>query len=677
MAEELGGKYTKTGSQERLRDEGTLQSQGEKSLDEEMPLMRKTAADDDVKQTKPPPPGSIVSCCIVLPDGSACDVDISKQATGQQLVDKICEKLNLLEKEYFSCTFVKRDVKFWLKMDKSIKKQIKGEPWKFLFEVKFYPVDPTLLHEELTRYQIYLQVREDVCEGKLPCSFMTLALLGSYACVSQLGEYDVDEHGSGIEYIKRVRFAPTQTEELLERISELHRTHRGQTPGEAELYYLENAKNMALYGIHMHEAVNVHGELVNVGVGAAGLVVYKDRVRLNRFVWAKILKISYKRNVFIIQIRPSQDELGGDGGEVLLHRFKLLNLVMAKRLWRLAVEHHAFFRLREPEKGERRRFSMVGYKYRFTGRTQYQSQQAADQINRSSQSVNRVAGDRFTWDRTLDPGTPYSVDRSEEVVMEGYRTTTLDLKRRNRSSVPYADTEDDDGSRAQLIAGKDAVAYHKTTHMSTSSSGDVFLTLPGQETPEPYGGTAYDARNAGRTPYPRDTDVVQGYMTPGYDPNKGVDDFRRELDADEVDSFNQQFQNGGYGADRYGAQRTAGYEVNGMGGESEQSGYGRQDDHLKVQAHMTGAAAGDGSWTEGVTTRTKTTTRKYTDSDGTLITEHRTEKEGVVETHIEKRTRSVDLDMDHDRALAEAIFAVTEMNPDLTVAKIEIQTKAE
>jgi len=40
-------------------------------------------------------------------------------------------------------------------------------------------------------------------------------------------------------------------------------------------------------------------------------------------------------------------------------------------------------------------------------------------------------------------GTPYSVDRSEEVVMEGYRTATLDLKRRNKSSVAYADSEED------------------------------------------------------------------------------------------------------------------------------------------------------------------------------------------------------------------------------------------
>jgi len=28
-----------------------------------------------------------------------------------------------------------------------------GGPWNFSFEVKFYPVDPTLLREELTRYR--------------------------------------------------------------------------------------------------------------------------------------------------------------------------------------------------------------------------------------------------------------------------------------------------------------------------------------------------------------------------------------------------------------------------------------------------------------------------------------------------------------------------------------------
>jgi len=30
--------------------------------------------------------------------------------------------------------------------------------------------------------------------------------------------------------------------------------YRGQTPAEAELNFLENAKKLALYGVHLHDA---------------------------------------------------------------------------------------------------------------------------------------------------------------------------------------------------------------------------------------------------------------------------------------------------------------------------------------------------------------------------------------------------------------------------------------
>lgn len=43
-----------------------------------------------------------------------------------------------------------------------------------------------------------------------------------------------------------------------------------------------------------------------LGVCANGLLVYKDRLRINRFAWPKILKISYKRNNFYIKIRPGE-----------------------------------------------------------------------------------------------------------------------------------------------------------------------------------------------------------------------------------------------------------------------------------------------------------------------------------------------------------------------------------
>lgn len=48
------------------------------------------------------------------------------------------------------------------------------------------------------------------------------------------------------------------------------------------------------------------GVAIMLGVCNSGLLVYRDRLRINRFSWPKILKISYKRNNFYIKIRPGE-----------------------------------------------------------------------------------------------------------------------------------------------------------------------------------------------------------------------------------------------------------------------------------------------------------------------------------------------------------------------------------
>lgn len=98
------------------------------------------------------------------------------------------------------------------------------EPWKFNFEVKFYPPDPAQLQEDITRYQLCLQIRNDIITGRLPCSFVTHALLGSYLVQSEVGDYDPDEHGR--TYLKDFKFAPNQTPELVEKVMDLHKTHK-------------------------------------------------------------------------------------------------------------------------------------------------------------------------------------------------------------------------------------------------------------------------------------------------------------------------------------------------------------------------------------------------------------------------------------------------------------------
>uniref|UniRef100_A0A8C0FPC1 Erythrocyte membrane protein band 4.1 like 1 n=1 Tax=Bubo bubo TaxID=30461 RepID=A0A8C0FPC1_BUBBB len=249
-------------------------------------------------------------CRVTLLDGSEYECEVEKHARGQVLFDMVCEHLNLLEKDYFGLTFCDSDSqKNWLDPSKEIKKQIRSGPWNFAFTVKFYPPDPAQLTEDITRYYLCLQLRADIITGRLPCSFVTHALLGSYAVQAELGDYDAEEHVGN--YVSELRFAPNQTRELEERIMELHKTYRGMTPGEAEIHFLENAKKLSMYGVDLHHAKDSEGIDIMLGVCANGLLIYRDRLRINRFAWPKILKISYKRSNFYIKIRP------GEVGQVL------------------------------------------------------------------------------------------------------------------------------------------------------------------------------------------------------------------------------------------------------------------------------------------------------------------------------------------------------------------------
>lgn len=52
---------------------------------------------------------------------------------------------------------------------------------------------------------------------------------------------------------------------------------RGQSPAEAELHYLENAKKLAMYGVDLHPAKDSEGVDIMLGVCASGLLVYRDK----------------------------------------------------------------------------------------------------------------------------------------------------------------------------------------------------------------------------------------------------------------------------------------------------------------------------------------------------------------------------------------------------------------
>ncbi|XP_074718605.1 band 4.1-like protein 2 isoform X13 [Strix uralensis] len=341
-----------------------------------------------------------VQCKVMLLDGTEYSCDLEKRAKGQVLFDKVCEHLNLLEKDYFGLLFYENsEQKNWLDSSKEIKRQIRSLPWIFTFNVKFYPPDPSQLTEDITRYFLCLQLRQDIASGRLPCSFVTHALLGSYTLQAELGDHDPEEHRS--DYISEFQFAPNQTQEMEEKVAELHKTHRGLTPAQADSQFLENAKRLSMYGVDLHHAKDSEGVDIMLGVCANGLLIYKDRLRINRFAWPKILKISYKRSNFYIKVRPAElEQFESTIG------FKLPNHRAAKRLWKVCVEHHTFFRLVSPEQPPKAKFLTLGSKFRYSGRTQAQTRQASNLIDRPAPHFERTSSKRVS--RSLD-GAPMGI----------------------------------------------------------------------------------------------------------------------------------------------------------------------------------------------------------------------------------------------------------------------------
>ncbi|XP_068395416.1 protein 4.1 isoform X6 [Eschrichtius robustus] len=343
-------------------------------------------------------------CKVSLLDDTVYECVVEKHAKGQDLLKRVCEHLNLLEEDYFGLAIWDNATsKTWLDSAKEIKKQVRGVPWNFTFNVKFYPPDPAQLTEDITRYYLCLQLRQDIVAGRLPCSFATLALLGSYTIQAELGDYDPELHGA--DYVSDFKLAPNQTKELEEKVMELHKSYRSMTPAQADLEFLENAKKLSMYGVDLHKAKDLEGVDIILGVCSSGLLVYKDKLRINRFPWPKVLKISYKRSSFFIKIRPGeQEQYESTIG------FKLPSYRAAKKLWKVCVEHHTFFRLTSTDTIPKSKFLALGSKFRYSGRTQAQTRQASALIDRPAPHFERTASKRAS--RSLDGAAVDSADRS-------------------------------------------------------------------------------------------------------------------------------------------------------------------------------------------------------------------------------------------------------------------------
>ncbi|XP_054026675.1 protein 4.1 isoform X6 [Dryobates pubescens] len=666
-SKDLGGKEGGEAKEEctkpKLKQE-TLETKAEKDL---------KAAQKTVKKHRN------MYCKVVLLDDTTFECSVDKHAKGQDLLKKVCDHLNLLEEDYFGLAIWDTPTsRTWLDPAKEIKKQVHGGPWDFTFNVKFYPPDPAQLTEDITRYYLCLQLRQDIITGRLPCSFATLALLGSYTVQSELGDYDSDLHGP--DYINEFKLAPNQTKELEEKVVELHKTYRSMTPAQADLEFLENAKKLSMYGVDLHQAKDLEGVDITLGVCSSGLLVYKDKLRINRFPWPKVLKISYKRSSFFIKIRPGeQEQYESTIG------FKLPSYRAAKKLWKVCVEHHTFFRLTSTEAIPKSRFLALGSKFRYSGRTQAQSRQASALIDRPAPQFERTASKRasrsldgavamITPERSPRPTSAPAIAQSHAAEQVPAKPDVKDMVTASKVEketakpdvrceeipVERAKLETDDSSkkRSKRLDGENIYIRHsnlmledldktqeeiKKHHANISELKKNFM----ESVPEPRP-SEWDKRLSTHSPFR--TLSVNGQIPVGADgpplvktQTVTISDVssavKSEIPTKEVPIVHTE-------------TKTITYEA-------------AQTD------------GGNGDLDPGILLTAQTITSETTSSTTTTqIT--KTVKGGISETRIEKRiVITGDADVDHDQVLAQAIKAAKEQHPDMSVTKVVVHQETE
>lgn len=171
--------------------------------------------------------------------------------------------------------------------------------------MKFYPPDPFRLKEEITRYQIYLQLKRDLLHGRLYCSVNEAAVLGALIVQSELGDYEPELHAGN--YVSECKLFLKQTELIEEKILEIHQKQlKGQSASQAENTFLKVSCQLDTYGVDPHPVKDHKGNQLYLGINYSGILTFQGSRKTHHFRWPDIQKINYEGKMFIVHLNYNE-----------------------------------------------------------------------------------------------------------------------------------------------------------------------------------------------------------------------------------------------------------------------------------------------------------------------------------------------------------------------------------
>ncbi|XP_071084632.1 uncharacterized protein [Haliotis cracherodii] len=423
----------------------------------------------DPLSPKSPRKGKHVNLRVQFLDDTVHAFPIPVKSLGITLWEAVCQHLQLLEADYFDLEYIDNGgLKCWVDRQKPLLKQLPTPDTPLSFCTKFYTPDPGLLEDDFTRYLFALQIKQDLLSGVMPCSDNTAALLASYIAQAEIGDFLVDDYLDHT-YLSSMKFVPSQTPDLEEKIMEYHKQHIGESPAEADLNLLDTARKVELYGIKMFPAKDHEAVTLTLAVAHMGVQVFQNATKINTFSWAKIRKLSFKRKKFLIKLHPESYVSKGYYKDTVEFFFDSRN--ECKGFWKKCIEHHGFFRCQAVRKVPRNKTRVVsrGSSFRYSGRTQKQLMEFVRGNIDKRQQFERSASGRIssrstsvTPKITLKTNTHNSSDLHNSTASSG--SHTLDITQDNHVS-PMSRVETAEVHSDSSMSGSRSLGSPKLEHI--------------------------------------------------------------------------------------------------------------------------------------------------------------------------------------------------------------------
>ncbi|XP_061388559.1 tyrosine-protein phosphatase non-receptor type 21 [Musca vetustissima] len=292
----------------------------------------------------------VISVHHLLDTTTTVDCTISSESKGQECLDNVCTRLLIQQPEFFGLRYVvkgKEDEMKWIDLERSLSRQLEkyAAGTKIFLRVRHYVTTGVRhLSDEVTRYYYFLQLKNDIYEGKIACDIRTAILLALYCRQAEYDSYQSDKQSK--DYLKKSLVLPknlqglANDDNLLDSlILEVLQQHSGiqhLTTSQAEEMYIQCCQQLEGYGEERFQAKDNLGNDINLGLAINGMVVTAENGR-QYFPWKDFHTVTIDKRTIRIEQNKSD-------GSLFVGSFIFSEADTARYFWKLCITQHKFFK---------------------------------------------------------------------------------------------------------------------------------------------------------------------------------------------------------------------------------------------------------------------------------------------------------------------------------------------